>query len=220
MAKPLTKKSELTRLAILDAATDLFNKKGTRDIHTHHIAAAAGLSPGNLYYHFRDKEEIVRAIFEKIELYSNGRWESETSHAEENAFYNFLEFFFSQLNSYRFFFREQAELIRADAKLAAGWRKAHAELSEVWHRAARHWVKLGILIPFESAEEIDAFINNCWIVAGYSHAYLESRGATREARESQHLVAYFLRPYHTTKGKKLLDSFFNDRTESRKSRAR
>jgi len=37
-------------------------------VTTNHIAAV-GISPGNLYYHFRNKEGIIRAIFEQMDAY-------------------------------------------------------------------------------------------------------------------------------------------------------
>ncbi|MFN8512060.1 MAG: helix-turn-helix domain-containing protein [Chloroflexia bacterium] len=55
-----------TRERILDAALGLFNERGTAVVSTNHIAAACGISPGNLYYHFRNKEEIIRALFDRM----------------------------------------------------------------------------------------------------------------------------------------------------------
>ncbi|MGL4648460.1 MAG: TetR/AcrR family transcriptional regulator, partial [Caldilineaceae bacterium] len=51
---------------IVDQALALFNEKGTALVSTNHIAEAAGISPGNLYYHFRNKEEIIRAICDRL----------------------------------------------------------------------------------------------------------------------------------------------------------
>ena len=54
------------RARILDRALELFNERGTAVVSTNHIAAAASISPGNLYYHFRNKDEIVRALFQQL----------------------------------------------------------------------------------------------------------------------------------------------------------
>jgi AcrR family transcriptional regulator len=53
-----------TRDRIIETAVNLFNDCGTRRITTNHIARAAGISPGNLYYYFRNKEEIIRAVLD------------------------------------------------------------------------------------------------------------------------------------------------------------
>jgi AcrR family transcriptional regulator len=54
------------RERIIEASLELFNERGTRSVTTNHIAAHLSISPGNLYYHFRNKEEIIRAIFPRI----------------------------------------------------------------------------------------------------------------------------------------------------------
>lgn len=48
---------------MLDAASELFNERGTAAVSTDHVAARASASQGNLYYWFGDKGEIVRELY-------------------------------------------------------------------------------------------------------------------------------------------------------------
>ena len=68
-------KSEQTRGRILNTALGLFNEQGTAAVSTNHVAAEAGLSPGNLYYHFTDKQEIIRALHERYAAANEDLWE-------------------------------------------------------------------------------------------------------------------------------------------------
>jgi AcrR family transcriptional regulator len=50
------------RTAILDAALALFSHQGYRGTSIRDIAAKAGVSTGNVYHHFRDKEDIFETL--------------------------------------------------------------------------------------------------------------------------------------------------------------
>ncbi|WP_156498561.1 TetR/AcrR family transcriptional regulator, partial [Oleiphilus sp. HI0079] len=57
-----------TKERIILESLDLFNERGERNVSTNHIAAHLNMSPGNLYYHFRNKNEIIYQIFKNYEL--------------------------------------------------------------------------------------------------------------------------------------------------------
>ena len=53
------RKADATRGAILRAAAGVFRQRGFADTGMREIAAAADLSPGNLYYYFKSKADIL-----------------------------------------------------------------------------------------------------------------------------------------------------------------
>src|SRR3954467_5584024 len=67
---PMTQeeRSGRSRTQILDAALKLFSHRGYGATSVRDIAEAAGLSKGNLYHHFPDKETIFRSLLDRYFL--------------------------------------------------------------------------------------------------------------------------------------------------------
>ena len=61
--------SEATRTALLQAAREIFAESGYADTTTGDIAKRAGVTRGALYYQFRDKPGLFRAVVEDLNLY-------------------------------------------------------------------------------------------------------------------------------------------------------
>jgi AcrR family transcriptional regulator len=56
-----------TREALVDAAIELFTKKGYAGVGTEEIVGRANVTRGALYHHFADKRDLFRAVFERVE---------------------------------------------------------------------------------------------------------------------------------------------------------
>ncbi len=166
-----------TKNKIIIAAIDLFNASGTSSISTNHIAEQAGISPGNLYYHFKDKAHIIRAIFEQMVM----DWEPSYEQAEgQMPSIDMLQLFiahnFRLLWKYRFFSREQVALLQADAAL----RERHIEMAR--QRFARQrqllqqMVDEGVLHLPQPTPCLDDLLTIAWIIANHYLNHLETMG--------------------------------------------
>ena len=61
------KKPRRTAERILEVTLDLFNRFGEPNVSTTLISAELHISPGNLYYHYPAKDELINALFDRYE---------------------------------------------------------------------------------------------------------------------------------------------------------
>lgn len=104
-----------TRDKIVSVALTLFNENGERNITTNHIAATMSISPGNLYYHFNNKETIIRDIFES---YSRELLEGfKPVDKLQDSFVQlkcYLDCIFTLMWKYRFFYANLPQILQRD----------------------------------------------------------------------------------------------------------
>jgi AcrR family transcriptional regulator len=60
----MTKDSQVTRRRILDAAYELFYRKGFGRVGVDEIAASAGITKRTLYYHFQSKDDLLASVLD------------------------------------------------------------------------------------------------------------------------------------------------------------
>jgi len=118
------------RERIIEASLELFNAHGVRSVTTNRIAAHLAISSGNLYYHFRNKEEIIREIFPRIADSARGAIslpEQGEITAAQVGRYHLAGI--RSLWEYRFFFRDLTELLSRDPTLAEQYRELQRRLT-------------------------------------------------------------------------------------------
>jgi len=103
------------KLKILETARTLFNESNTQAVTTNHIAKAMGISPGNLHYHYANREEIIRELYKQLTGESSLEVEELPKDIDTlNAHHKLL---IKVQWQYRFFFRELLFLFSRDEKL-------------------------------------------------------------------------------------------------------
>ncbi len=101
--------------AILEAALKLFNETNTQSATTNHIAKAMQISPGNLHYHYKNREEIVRLLYMQLK---NEAYLSVSELPKSIEELQKHEKLLIKLQwKYRFFFKEMLFLFSRDKEL-------------------------------------------------------------------------------------------------------
>jgi AcrR family transcriptional regulator len=179
---------------VLDTAVTLFNEQGTAAISTNHIAEAAGISPGNLYYHFKNKDDIIRAIFDRMVEDWNVVYLIPTDAAFDlTVLRGALRQNFDLLWRYRFFYRELGALVRHDRQLG----KRHKAIQEQRQREQLalfdRLAAAGVFKWPRKRAEVEETLTIAWIVGNYWLAHLESSGETVTPELMQQGVELILR---------------------------
>jgi AcrR family transcriptional regulator len=112
-----------TRDRILAAALELFNQQGERKVTTNHISAHLSMSPGTLYYHFKNKQEIIYELFLSYEkrVDANLKLPSGRELTVEDKL-NYLQKVFQGLWEYRFIHRDMEHLLLVEKRLHSRYR--------------------------------------------------------------------------------------------------
>lgn len=197
-----TKAPRRTKERILDATLDLFNRFGEPNVSTPVIAQALGISPGNLHYHYRAKEELVNALFDQYAASLRELLQATSGVRDVEDAWFVMHTLFERLWAYRFLYRDINDLLSRNLKLETEFR----ELLQAKTRAMRALLdglgQAGALAI--DAREVEPTANSMvvvltwWLSFEYvrdpRHA-LESEEAQRTMMRGAHHVLHLLVPY-------------------------
>ncbi|GGI81154.1 TetR/AcrR family transcriptional regulator [Shewanella gelidii] len=103
---------------IINASLQLFNEHGERSTTTNHIAAHLGMSPGNLYYHFKNKDDIIRSIFSLYESYLDAGFQPyQTKTVNVELLVGYFDTMFEILWRFRFMYTNLTDILSRDTEL-------------------------------------------------------------------------------------------------------
>ncbi|MES2977182.1 MAG: TetR/AcrR family transcriptional regulator [Pseudomonadota bacterium] len=106
-----------TAQRILELTLELFNRFGEPNVSTTLISAELGISPGNLYYHYPAKDELINSLVDQYEaalgpLLAAGP----TVEDVEDAWF-FIHTLFELIWQYRFLYRDINDLLSKNRRL-------------------------------------------------------------------------------------------------------
>ena len=102
---------------ILEVTLELFNRFGEPNVSTTLISAELRISPGNLYYHYPAKDELINSLFDRYEHALNELLNaSDGVHNVEDAWF-FMHTLFELIWQYRFLYRDLNDLLSKNRRL-------------------------------------------------------------------------------------------------------
>ncbi|KQD05470.1 TetR/AcrR family transcriptional regulator [Acinetobacter soli] len=156
-------KTVKTKDRILHTSLQLFNERGERSVTTNHIASELGISPGNLYYHFRNKQEIIKELMEQYQRETLDMLALPKDRLlNANDKIRYFQVLSSQLWEYRFLHRDVYHLIENNDDFKKIYPKFAGQVMQQGQKIYQAFVDAGLMKM--TASEIEALIINLWIV--------------------------------------------------------
>ena len=164
-----------TRQRILDAALIMFNAQGEPNVTTNHIADELEISPGNLYYHFRNKDDIIEQLFARFEERMDAALAAPEGRLPglEDIWLQ-LHLVFECIWDYRFLYRDLVEILSRNRRLRMRFARILKRADEQAHLVMRGLSQAGVMRA--SGDELAATATNVLVIATFWLNYAAARG--------------------------------------------
>lgn len=207
--KKLTTKDKIKKASI-----KLFNKKDTQIVTTNHIAKEADISPGNLYYHYKNKEEIIIEIYKDMSIEFDKYKGFENILSSKNPL-KVLSDIFDSYNKlflkYKFLIRDTTILMNIYPELKKIFSKKQEERLLQIESVLKYLISENILKNIEE-EELPTRAKLCWFICAYWQNFINTINQVDKESISEIKELVFktqIYPYLSEKGKELLKQMSN-----------
>ena len=102
---------------ILEVTLELFNRFGEPNVSTTLISAELSISPGNLYYHYPAKDELINSLFNRFEHSLDELLNASDSVRDVEDAWFFTHSLFELIWQYRFLYRDLNDLLSKNRHL-------------------------------------------------------------------------------------------------------
>ena len=159
-----------TRERIIHVSLDLFNEFGEPNVTTLQIADELDISPGNLYYHYKNKTEIL------VELFA--RYENEIKNLLDvppdedfslEDYWLFLHLIFECIAKYRFLYKDLVNILQRYEKVRHKFKTILRMKTDSSHKICQSLQKQNILLV--DHETLTTLCDNIVLISTYWPSY-------------------------------------------------
>ncbi len=134
-ASPASTKKRPRRTAerILEVTLELFNRFGEPNVSTTLISAELEISPGNLYYHYPAKDELINSLYDRYERALTGILGAADGVENVEDAWLFVHMLFELIWKYRFLYRDLNDLLSKNRRLETNFQAVLRHKSRAVH---------------------------------------------------------------------------------------
>lgn len=159
-----------TRDRILNTSLSLFNSLGEPNVTTLLISDELDISPGNLYYHFKSKGDIVEELFttfetEMLDLLSVP--EDVDISLDQQSF--FLHMLFEAVARYRFLYQDLVNVLSRYERLQVRFKRILKKKTEAFHSICESLCNQGMMSIAE--DDLGSLCEQLTLTACYWSSY-------------------------------------------------
>ena len=202
------------REQVLVQALDMFNEQGVGPVSTNHIAAAVGISPGNLYYHFRNKEDIVWALLEAMRSEIRSHFGRQLGGDPFALGRLLFEGGVDIMWRYRFLVEDRSAVRRFGPKFAASGRQFQNDFVDLAVSFFRSVAAKGWLIDRLTDADLRRIAGNLYIISTSGIEFSRNQAGRKhairaDAEEGLRQAFHFLLPYFKTEALPIIRAQFD-----------
>jgi AcrR family transcriptional regulator len=135
-----------TKQRIIETARQMFNRRGVPNVSTNHIAEQLEISPGNLYYHYKSREEIVDHLFNDYQAAVEPLMaDVSSSIADIDDFWLYIHLVFELTSKYSFIYRDSGYLIDQGNEVSGRLNRIFSDFEQQIQRVVSHLSELEII---------------------------------------------------------------------------
>jgi AcrR family transcriptional regulator len=146
---------------ILDASLKLFNEQGFHRVPAMRIAEHLGISPGHLAYHFKNKTDILLALFPRMERAMQDLLQIELPHVAPVSIDRTLSLLKTFWN-YRFFFIELPQIAPIDDRIMKSYATLEDHIIETMRKSLDRRIAEGAMTAIPPPNTTELLAKNTW----------------------------------------------------------